>query len=65
MDHTSHTIAIAAGSDVGQWEETSLAVTCQAPEITFLAFSWKLKCRRQGSGRDPSTLRFTGNGVGS
>lgn len=45
-------------------EKTSLPVTWQALEITFLAFSWKLKCRR-GSGRDPSTLRFTGSGVGS
>lgn len=40
-------------------------VTWQVPEITFLAFSWKLKCRRRGSGRDPSTLCFTGSGVGS
>lgn len=58
------------------WEETwgsgrkhppphSTPVTWQVPEITFLAFSWKLKCRRRGSGRDPSTLCFTGSGVGS
>lgn len=43
----------------------SLPITWQAPEITFLAFSWKLKCRRRGSGRDPSTLRFTGSRVGA
>ena len=65
VDHASRPTAIAAGSSVGRQEKTSLPVTWQAPEITFLAFSWKLKCRRRGSGRDPSTLRFTGSGVGS
>lgn len=47
------------------WGKMSLPVTWQAPETTFLAFSWKLKCRRRGSGRVPSTLCFTGSRVGS
>lgn len=50
---------------MGRQERTSLPITWQALEITFLAFSWKLKCRRRGSGRDPSTLRFTGSVVGA
>lgn len=65
MDRISRPTAIAAGGGVGRQEKTSLPVTWQAPEITFLAFSWKLKCRRRGSGRHPSTLCFTGSGVGS
>lgn len=64
-DHWRRPTTLAVGGGMGLQEKTSLPITRQALEITFLAFSWKLKCRRRGSGRDPSTLRFTGSGVGS